>query len=285
MREPPPNTAGVNMIENIITYFLVSVGSAFLGVWGGSTVWYKFKEKEKKRVRDLASLAIDKIIPYEKIGSGSYRGAKRVFNSTFNIAQKRAILVALHKLGLPIAIPAEGKFLIKDVNFLDEKINKCNLLDIQRQINSGYVDSLFFIDPDDYFNEDLRIKTLRNLAKRYVNEVMRYSHISEDGREAIFDINFYTIFSYFEANAILVFREKTLSDLYYKQDKTIDIEKLERIIVDIDSGLCDMYFNIDLVSYNNIVNQNKIASHYLSCMTSPLQQSLSQQNLLNKNNN
>lgn len=273
----------MEIISYICGYIIVPLFAAFIGTWWGARKLIQFKEQEKEKVRSIALKAIEIFKKYAK-NNNLYNSSESDFNNSMTIAEKRAVLVALYKLGIPIAIPLDGEFIIEKVSFLDREIDKNNLEEIESQIRNGYVDSLFFDDPDKYFNKDLRIKTLRNLAKRYVNDVMRYSHSDEEGKEAIFDVNYNDIFTYFEANAILVFREKTLSDAFYKKGKPVDKQKLEKLIIDIDQGLCDMYFNIDVAFYINLVNQRKISELQLSTMKAVISQQEEGSNLVNKEN-
>lgn len=248
---------------NIIAYLIVPLGSAFIGTWWGSRKLMSYKEEEKKRIRGIAIKALNILKKYAK-NKNTFKMAENDFNTSLSIAEKRAILVALYKLGIPIEIPLGNEFRIATISFLAEQIDPANIDDIISQIDKGYGDTLFFLDAESYFNDNLRIKTLRFLAKKYVNEFIIPSELDRDKLEINFPYKLSEKFSYLEINAILVFKKLTLSDEFYNKNNKVNMEKVQQLISDIDRGLCDMYLNTDINVYNNICNQNRIAEINIS---------------------
>ena len=249
----------MDVVEYITMYMVVPIISAIIGTYWGARRLNKYNEDQKNTIRNLAKRAIEIFKKYAKKDK-TYKMAEEEFNTDFLISEKSAILVALHKLGIPISIPVSGEFTIKNIQFLDININLKELLEIEKQISNGYIDNLFFIDVETYFNKDLKIRTLRSLAKKYVNTIMRYSSISDDGKFVDFSgKDWCEHFSPFEVNALLVFRMKTLDEKYYDNKHNIIQEKIDTLLKDIDNGLCDMYLETDINVYNNIIVQRNLA--------------------------
>ena len=64
------------------------------------------------KIRDVQKIAIRALAVFESYAKnkGAYNNAKDEFNNTLNVAEKRAILVCLHKLGVPIEMPVGSTF-------------------------------------------------------------------------------------------------------------------------------------------------------------------------------
>lgn len=249
----------LDTIKYISMYITIPIVSALIGTYWGAKRINKYNENQRNIIRDIAKRAIGIFKKYAQKDK-TYKMAEEEFNADFLISEKRAILVALHKLGIPISIPVSGEFTIKSVQFLDVNINIKELEDIEKQISNGYIDNLFFIDVEMYFNKDLKIRTLRSLAKKYVNIIMRHSNISDDGKCVDFNgKDWCEHFSPFEVNALLVFRMKTLDEKYYDNKHNIIQEKIDTLLKEIDNGLCDMYLETDINVYNNIIVQRNLA--------------------------
>ena len=60
------------------------------------------------------------------------------------IAEKRAVIVALHKVGLPIQTPVNTPFDIKNIQLSNDVIDKDLLDDEIEQIEHGHCDHLLY---------------------------------------------------------------------------------------------------------------------------------------------
>ena len=136
----------------IIIYVLVPILTAVLGGWVGAYFGNKYREDkeshEKEIVRDIAIKSLNILKSYS---GKSYREAEGEFNKLMSIAEKRTIVVALHKLGIPFGIPSNETFNIRGIHFMDVIVNENDIDGIIHQITKGYCDNLFYIDPDTYF--------------------------------------------------------------------------------------------------------------------------------------
>lgn len=142
-----------------------------------STVIAIYRDKTKNSgVRRIAIRALKLFISYAKFGN-TFQMTENDFNNKFSIPEKRAILVALHKIGVPVTIPSASLFNIYAVEFLSEKIDKDEICSMIKQIKKGNCDKLFYSDVENHFSDGLRMRRIRDIAKRYINKVMALSSI------------------------------------------------------------------------------------------------------------
>lgn len=59
----------------------------------------------------------------KKYDTKKYGEAKSQFNLDLSTSEKRAVLVLLHKMGIPIQIQASNKFDIKNIEFADIRLS------------------------------------------------------------------------------------------------------------------------------------------------------------------
>ena len=90
---------------SIIIYVLVPILTAVLGGWIGAFFGNKYREnresREKEIVRNIAIKALNILKSYT---GKSYRETEGEFNKSMSIAEKRTVVVALHKLGIPFGV-------------------------------------------------------------------------------------------------------------------------------------------------------------------------------------
>ena len=138
---------------NLVAYILIPILTAGIGGWVGAFFGDKYRKdkesKEKEIVRDIAVKALNILKSYAK---KSYREAEGEFNRVMSIAEKRTVIVSLHKLGIPFGVPSNESFNIRKIHFVDTIVNEDDIDGILIQISKGYCDNLFYIDPDSYFS-------------------------------------------------------------------------------------------------------------------------------------
>ena len=159
-------------MEQIITTTVVTLISgaigAIIGTYGGALFAAKRQEKHIKELRQVAIKALKIFQKYAR-NRQTYDVAASEFNNALSIAEKRVFIVALHKLGIPILATPDSKFDIQNIVFEKREIDKDEIEAIISQIQLGHCDQLFYIEPDNYFSENIRLKTLRYIAKRWVS--------------------------------------------------------------------------------------------------------------------
>lgn len=249
---------------NIGAFILVPILTAVLGGWVGAFWGSKYRKdeelEEKEKIRSIAIKALNIIRSYSK---KSYREAEGEFNKSLSIAEKRTIIVALHKLGIPFGVPSNETFSIKKIYFTDTIIDESDLNGIILQISKGYCDNLFYIDPDTYFATNFTLLAMRNAGKKYVAEVLAKSKVDVVTNQLVESIDLGTIFSLGEFKAIQVLRDQVRDQMYFDKNGQPIKEKIDSLIKDIDLGLWDSYLMWNFEAYQNIKTQNLMAQ-YLS---------------------
>lgn len=254
---------------------IIALASALIGTYFGTYFLAKREENKVKKVRAIAIRALDIIKGYSK-HNGTYDKACQELNMKLNIAEKRAVIVALHKVGLPIQIPANAPFDIKNIRLSNDVIDKDLLDDAKTQIEHGHCDHLLYEDPDKYFTENLRIETLRSLAKRFVDNTLAYSTYKKDEEMIYYPESWLTSYSWGEKKAICVFKYQVTSNMYFHNDGTPDKEKLEELKTEVSTGLWDNYLFWAQEAYDNLMQGSNLTNRFLQ-MAFP-QQNTNQQN-------
>lgn len=237
------------------------VGGA-IGTYLGAYFLRKFSEKKIEKVRDIACKALNLFIKYAK-NNNTYKECISDFNITFNIAEKRAILVCLYKLGIPISLPIGTNFNLKNVNFIDATIDKGEIDDMITQIEKGHCDHLFFMDVENVFNENILQKTIRNIGIKYIEKVLKGAKMNNNNSISLPEEKLKT-FSFSEIKTLLVFINQTKDNLLFKQNGEPDIEKLDQLINDVKIGLWDGYLLWNYDAYQNMMAQKEIVSYLTS---------------------
>ena len=151
---------------------------ALIGTFGGAYFLHWKQEKKIKNVRLMAIKALDILKEYAQ-QKKSYADTANEFNTKLSISEKRAVVVALHKLGVPFETPTRDVFDIRNIRFKDVTIDKDEITAMVVQINKGNCDNHFFTDIESYFASNLRLNAVRNVGKKYVEEVHAKSYIEK----------------------------------------------------------------------------------------------------------
>lgn len=235
---------------------LSGIAGALIGTFCGAYFLNKYQKSDKVKIRKIAIKAVKIFKSYK---GKSFAAAQNEFNNKLSLSEKRAVIVALHKLGIPIKIPSSQPFNINEVCLGDQVISADYVDDVVTQLNNGLCDDLFFKDVDDYFSTNLRLMNLRKIAQRYVEKVLSKS-IFINPNTIQHTPNWIDEFSPGELESIMVFREKVANPLYYNIDGHADPKKLDKLQEEIKIGLWDNYLFWDFSSYQNVNNQNNIAA-------------------------
>lgn len=242
------------------------VGAAIGTYWG--TQWLaSYKNKEIIRIRNMGIKALHIIKKYSK-NKQYYSHAANEFNTTLSVAEKRSVLVALHKLGLPILFPVDRPFSLNNISFPEEEIDEKYIQDIILQVQNGYADKLFFLDVEEHFNADLRLRSLRNIAKKYIDNILAKTKISEDKCHIQYEDDCWINFSPGEVNSILVFKRLTMESGFYDKNGNIRNDTLELLKKEVDLGIWDSYLQWDITAYNNMCTQKLFAEIGINAMQS-----------------
>ena len=89
----------------------VALVCAIVGTFLGSLFLSWIQRAKLKNVREVAIKALKIFIDYAKDGQ-TFQSATSEFNNKLSVVEKRAVLVAIRKLGIPVAFPINNNSLI-----------------------------------------------------------------------------------------------------------------------------------------------------------------------------
>lgn len=231
---------------------------ALIGTYGGSYFLHWKQEKKIKNVRAMAVKALDVFKAYAK---KSYIETVSEFNNKLTISEKRAIVVALHKIGVPFEMPTKDAFDIRNLRLKDIVIDKDEIDGMIQQIEKGNCDNLFFEDIESYFTSNLRLNAVRNVGKKYVEETLSKSYLRRGTPDQIVrPDDWYKSYTPGELQTIFVLSKQLANSSYFLSDGKIDREKIGVLIREIEIGLWDTYLFWEYESYQNIRAQYDLAS-------------------------
>lgn len=244
-------------VISVFVALLTAVVGGFIGTYVGARFLQMKEEKKMIKVRGKAIKALTIIKKYSK---QSYKAVENDFNTSLSLTEKRIIIVALHKLGIPFGVPSNEVFNIREIFFVDKMIDGEEIDDIIMQICSGDCDHLFYQDPETYFSVNYTTFAMRNAGKKYVKEVLAKMVINPETkqfREPLSDLS--QIFTLGEFKAIQVLREQVRDQMYFDENGQPIKEKLDSLIKDIDLGLWDSYLMWNYEAYQSVKMQTKMS--------------------------
>lgn len=245
------------IIISIAVTLLSGVAGAFVGTYFGAVFSTRRQEKRLREVRKMALKAVDIFKSYAH-GGKTYDETADQFNNSMSISEKRTIIVALHKLGIPVQVLSSEAFNISKVTFARQIIDKDELDAIASQIESGHCDTLFHSDPETYFDDNIRQKSLRSVAKRWVQEVLVNSTLSENRQIVTYPKDWFNAFTLGERYALCVMKERISTEEYFNSNAQIDSKKIADLLRDIDCGLWDNCLYWDYTNYQSVISATSL---------------------------
>ena len=233
---------------------------ALIGTYGGS---YFLHWKQEKKIKNVRSMAVKALYIFKEYAQHkkSYADSANEFNTKLNVSKKRAVVVALHKIGIPFEISTKDDFDIKNLRLKDIIIDRDEIDAMILQIEKGNCDNLFFIDIESYFTSNLRLNAVRNVGKKYVEEVQSKSRVEKDAPNTIVSQpDWHKVFSPGELQIIFVLRIQLANTAYFLPDGNADPVKMKTLIREIEIGLWDNYLFWEYESYQNIRAQHNLAN-------------------------
>lgn len=252
-------------IECLIT-LLVGIISAFIGTFLGAILLNYF---QKSNIRENRKTAIKALKILKKYHTKKYSEAKSQFNLDLSISEKRAVLVLLHKMGIPIQIQTSNKFDIKNIEFADITIDENEINGIINQVKRGYCDMLIFNDVESYFTNNIRTSAVRNIGEKYVKEVLAKCKVINS--KIHYPENWASSFTLGELQTIGVLNVRLIDKSYFQTNGDASPEAIEKLIREIQIGLWDNYLFWDFDSYQNMQSQRQLANIVQSVMTNQQQ--------------
>lgn len=243
------------IFSNISITILTAIISGFLGAW----FQYWFQNRKVNKVRGIAIKALKIFQGYAK-KKQTFDMVASEFNNKIDIVEKRAVLVALCKLGIPVVRPVDDSFHIENVRFEHEEIDKETIELMIGQVNKGNCDDLFFSDVETYFSSNTRLMAVRAVAKKYVDIDFAYCYYDKQKDQIIHTKIATDLFTPGELNILAVFKLRSSWDTFFDLNGKVILEKLYNLKKEIDLGIWDTYLFWDSESYLNIQTQNRMAN-------------------------
>ena len=232
-------------MDNWVLTIISGTIGAIIGTYGGAFFLHYWQNRKTRKIRSTAIKALKIFMDYPK---KSYTEAENQFN-TLTYSEKRAVIVALHKLGVPMGLATNEVFDIKNIHFLDRTIDKDEIKGMIAQVKQGSCDNLFHMDVESYFTANFRILAKRNAARKYVNEVLLKSTVNLQLMQMTTQQNWVEKFSFGEYKIIQAFREQVNDNYFFDA-------KIDSLLNDIDLGLWDEYLCWNFEAYQNVKAQN-----------------------------
>lgn len=226
-----------------------------------STAIAIYREKNQNNgVRQIAVNILELFLNYAK-SNNTYDVAMHDFNNKFTIPEKRAVIVALHKIGIPVAIPTSSLFNISSIEFLSKTIDRQEIKGMIEQIKKGNCDRLFHADVESHFTEGFKMRKIRDIAKRYVSNVMALSSITRNTDNPLFTIKspdaWVDKFTTGEIKTILTFIQQLADSSYYDSQGNIKTDEIKKLTQEVECGMWDNYLLWDNAAYQNLLTQKK----------------------------
>ena len=255
---------------NTWTWLLPLLSGAFgaiIGTYGGARVLSWRQESKIRNVREIAIKALKIFKSYARQHK-TYSEAENEFNKELNLSEKRAVVVALHKQGIPFKVPTTDTLNVKALRFCDSIVDEEEVNAIITQIESGNCDNLFYEDIETYFTSNLRLYAVRSVGKKYVETVLSKSHIDKDDLTMIkYPIDWFKEFTPGELQTILVMHMRLANTDYFTKEGNSDMNAIKTLLREIEIGLWDNYLFFEFESFQNIKAQSNLANAVQTAIT------------------
>lgn len=247
---------------NTLTWLLPLLSGALgalIGTYLGSRFLSWKQEQKIRNVRATAVKALEIFKSYAK--HKTFSDAENEFNNKLNVSEKRAVVVALHKLGVPFTIPTRDSLNVRSLHLNNVVIDKDDVEAMIAQINKGNCDNLFFEDIENYFNSNIRVYAVRGVGKKYVEEVLSKSHIDKENPNLIiYPIGWTQNFTPGEFQTTMVLHMQLANTNYFTSEGVSNSAAIDTLLREIEIGLWDNYLFFEYESFQNIKAQSSLAS-------------------------
>ena len=125
---------------------------------------------------------------------------------------------------------------------------------------------MFYIDPDTYFGSYFTLFAMRNVAKKYVRDVLSKSKCDKN-RKVWYPENWVTTFGVGEYFTLRILHEQLCVDYIYDKDGNAIPEKMEQIIHEIDRGIWDNSLQSNYEIYKNAKSQTEMSNVFQALVT------------------
>ena len=188
---------------------------------------------------EVGDFAVQALTILRKYAKQVYSNAEDDFNTSLTITDKRCVIVLLHKLGVPVYVPANERFDIHRIHFANRLVDSNEIDGIILQIQQKHCDNLFFLDAETYFTSNLQFTAIREVGKKYVKEVLSKSIYNKETKQVTYPDGWVTSFGLGEYFAVRILHEQACTDILYDQRGNAKPEKIDQMLREIDMGIWD----------------------------------------------
>lgn len=247
----------------LLTNGISAILGGFIGTYCGAYFINRNTKNKFKEARKIANKALDIFLKYK---DRKYEDASNDFNVSLSRAEKRIILVALHKIGIPIASEKILKSKDYSIIFRSEVILENDINAMKSQIDSGKYDHLFFDDPDEYFSKNALRDYKRSIAVKYITNVFVKTKVLADKTTVQYQEGWMKYFSFGEMNIVYIIKEKLLDISLYDDSGFPKQECAQDLINEINMGLWDAYLDWAYEAFANVQTQKNFANIAIKIM-------------------
>lgn len=240
-------------IFTIIVTGIITIIATFIGAWTGAQVIIRKQELKNSYPRKLISDILVILSSYK-----NYSDAQSEFNK-YSIVEKKAVVVALKNLGVPIRIGIiDDAYDIENITFDNKVVSKEFVAKMIDFVNKGLCDDLFFKEiSSGFYNATPKIIFAREIAIKYLKTLLIFGDALSTAslksiiKSADIDFNQYQVIQVF-CNTV------DISDGVNNRTHSLE-EKIESAITNVKNGVFDHLFYWDFRAFDNMNSQRNVA--------------------------
>lgn len=238
-----------------LTNVSISGFAAFIGTCAGAWVIIKHQNSKNKYPRELIIEILNVLKKYK-----TYKKAEDDFNAR-SIVEKRAVIVALKNLGVPILIDViNDSYDVNHVRFDDIEVDEKAIGKMKDFVEKGLCDNLFFKEIEsNFYNASPKIVFARNLALKFINTLA-----SQAGNATIMHVLGAAKINLNQFQIIAVFQQTV--DVFL--DDNVCKHKIDDAKDNIRNGVFDHLFYWDIRAFNNLNSQKNLADKLVNLRAS-----------------
>lgn len=232
------------MMFSIFTTLVTTIIGTGVGAYAGALFILRKQESTNIYPRKLINNIIDSFKKYK-----NFNEVNKEFNRTYSLVQKKAVLVALKNLGIPVRVNIiDDRFDIDNIIFDSSIIEDNALKEMKKYVDMGLCDNLFFKEIDSSFhNSSPKIILARKNAIK-VLETMKKQKANITAGELALQADL----SWNQFEVINVFWKTLMVD---NIDGSNDEGKIDAAIQDVKNGIFDHLYYWDSRAYQNMYEQ------------------------------
>lgn len=190
------------------------------------------------------------------LGYSTYDKARDEFNK-YSHVEKKAVIVALKNLGIPIIINiTDDAYDIENVGFSEKPVSEEAINKMIDFVNKGLCDDLFFKEiGSNFFNAPPKIIFARELSIKFLDALSTQPNtttVNDVMRVASINFNQFQVIQVFWSTVDV-----------FNDDNTLSSEKIKNAKANVKNGVFDHLFYWDFRAFSNLSSQKSLADAVL----------------------